>query len=427
MIRKLVVVGSAVGIAAFFIAIIAIGGALRPEVETRVAPQVAPIVFVKEVEYGPINLSVRTQGEVQPRREIQLAAQIGGRIESVSASFANGGVFRRGETLVKIEDADYRLAVTRARAQVAQAEQRLAVEEAEAALAARDYAELSGQDAGDDPSLLALRKPQLAAAQADLASAKANLSDAELALNRTAITAPFNGRVRETSADIGQFVSPGTPLGEIFATDVAEVRLPLTDQDLAKLGLAFAFEAEGDEAPLVQFSADVAGQVRNWEGRIRRVDAAIDSSTRQIAAIAEVEDPYGTGADDGFPLAFGLFVNAEILGQDLPRAIVVPLLALQGDGTVFVVNDEDKLLKRDVTTAGRVPEGMVVTGGLESGDLLVVSPVTTGPGNPVRPLYPDGTDASRAPEEIDSAGEADPVRTGAANAAAVMGQQGSNL
>ncbi|MEE4211864.1 MAG: hypothetical protein V2I43_21670, partial [Parvularcula sp.] len=108
MIRKLVVLGGALGVAAFFAAIIAIGSAMRPDVEVRVAPPNAPIVFVKEVAYGPLNLSVETQGEVAPRREIQLAAQIGGRIESVSRSFANGGVFRQGETLVKIEDADYR-------------------------------------------------------------------------------------------------------------------------------------------------------------------------------------------------------------------------------------------------------------------------------------------------------------------------------
>ncbi|MEE4210491.1 MAG: efflux RND transporter periplasmic adaptor subunit, partial [Parvularcula sp.] len=319
-------------------------------------------------------------------------------------------------------DADYRLAVTRARAQVAQAEQRLAVEEAEAALAARDYEELSGTDSETDPSVLVLRKPQLAAAQAELASAKANLADAELALARTTIKAPFDGRVREISADVGQFVNPGAALGQIFATDIAEVRLPLSDQDLAKLGLPFAFEARGEDAPLVNLSAEVAGQVRRWQGRITRVDAAIDSSTRQISAIAEVEDPYGTGADDGFPLAFGLFVEAEILGRDVDHAVVVPILALQSDGTVFVVDNEDKLIVRDVVTSGRVSEGIVVTAGLEEGDLMVVSPVTTIAGNVVRPLYPDGSDASRAPKP--RPGD-EAARTGDATAAVT--QESTNL
>lgn len=425
MIRKLFVILGTVGVAFFFIASIAIMGAMRPDVETQVAETVAPIAFVRPVEYAPLNLSVKSQGEVNPRREIQLSAQISGRIESVSRSFANGGVFREGETLITIEDADYALAVTRARAQVAQAEQRLAVEEAEAALAARDYEELSGNDPDEDPSLLALRKPQLAAARADLASAKANLEDARLALQRTQIKAPFNGRVRSIAANVGQFVSPGAALGQIFSTDVAEVRLPLTDADLAKLNLPFAFEAEGDDAPEVVLRADVAGKLREWVGRVRRIDAAIDSSTRQIAAIAEVEDPYGEGADEGFPLAFGLFVSAEILGETVPRATIIPILSRQDDGTVFVVNEQDELIVRTPTIVAQAGEGFVVTDGIEEGDLLVVSPVTGSVGDPIRPLFEDGESASRKPpepEETDDESEEDAAAT-----AQAASQTGANL
>lgn len=390
MIRKIIVTAGALGLGLFFVGLIALGGALRPEPETVEPRSAAPIAFVQPVEFGPMNLSVKSQGEVTPRREIQLSAQIAGRIESVSPSFANGGVFRKGEVLVTIEDADYKLAVTRARAQVAQAEQRLAVEEAEAALAARDYEELSGEDASDDPSLLALRKPQLAAARAELASARANLEDARLALARTEIRAPFDGRVRSTNADIGQYVTPGSPLGEVFSTNVAEIRLPLTDTDLAKLNLPFAFEAKGDDAPVVRLTADVAGQEREWYGRIRRIDAAIDSSTRQISAIAEVEDPYGEGADDGFPLAFGLFVNAEIMGPDIERATLIPLLSMRDNGEVFVIDEENRLAVRRPQVIARAGEGLVAIAGLAEGELLVISPVTVGVGGLVRPLFENG-------------------------------------
>lgn len=421
MIRKLVVIAGAAGLALFFVALISLGAALRPEVETQVAQPVAPIAFVKDVAYGPIALTVSTQGEVQPRRQIQLSAQIAGKIESVSPNFANGGVIKSGETLVTIEDADYRLAVTRAEAQVAQAEQRLAVEEAEAALAAKDYAELSGDDS-DEASLLALRKPQLAAAQADLASAKANLEDAKLALKRTKIRAPFDGRVRQINANVGQYVSPGLNLGEVFATDVAEVRLPLTDSDLAKLNLPFAFEAKGDDAPKVRFSADVAGRVRNWHGHIRRIDAAIDSSTRQISAIAEVIDPYGEGSDDGFPLAFGLFVDAEIVGPTIENGTIIPLLSMRRDDTVYVVDEEDKLAVKRPVIAAEAGSGLVAVSGIEEGDRLVISPVTVGIGDPVRPLYEDGSSASRLPEERPAADAG-----ASSQAASIATDDGANL
>jgi len=394
MIRKLVVVGSVLGTLVFFFGVITILGAIRPEVETQEAAATPPIAFVKTIEYKPMNLSVRAQGEVAPRREITLASQISGRILSVSSSFANGGVFRKGDVLIQIEDADYRLAVTRAEADVASARQRLAVEEAESQLAAQDYEELSGGKLSDAASVLTLRKPQLAAAEASLAAAQASLGDAKLALARTKITAPFNGRVRSTGADVGQFVSPGASLGQIFATDVAEIRLPLTDSDLAKLDLPFAFEAEGDDAPLVNLSANVAGRLRQWTGRIRRIDAAIDSSTRQISAIAEVDDPYGSGADDGFPLAFGLFVEAEILGRDIPRATIIPWLAMRDDGQVYVVDDEDKLdLARPVIVA-EAGEGLIAVDGLDEGARMVVSPVTSAIGTAVRPLDENGESAS---------------------------------
>lgn len=414
MIRKLKFIGGVFGLAFAFAALIAILGSLRPEVENQVATSEAPIAFVQEVEFGPMNLSVRTQGEVAPRREIQLSAQIAGQIKSVSPSFANGGVFQEGETLLAIEDADYRLAVTRARANVAQSEQQLAVEEAEGALAARDFEELSGSAVGQDASVLTLRKPQLAAARANLDAAEADLEDALLALRRTKITAPFNGRIRSINANVGQYVSPGQNLGQVFSSDIAEVRLSLTDEDLAKLQLPFAFEAKGEDAPLVRFTAQAAGAEREWVGRIARVDAAIDASTRQISAIAEVVDPYGAGADEGFPLAFGLFVSAEIMGPTIDYGTIVPYVSLQRDGSVFVVNENDQLRSKTPVIIAQTGEGYVTTGGLEPGDLLVVSPITSSSGDPVRPLFSNGETASRVLVEIEGSETATVgVQTGA--------------
>lgn len=418
MIRRLVLFLGALGIVFFFGAVIVLMGSMRPKVETTVPEASAPIAFVKPVEYAPMTLTVSTQGEVAPRQEIVLSAEVAGRIRSVSPSFANGGVFKAGEVLVTIDDADYRLAVTRAKARVASAKQALAIEEAEAALAAKDYRELAGDGDYSSPSVLALRKPQLAAAQADLAAAEADLTDAELSLSRTKIVAPFAGRVRSIDANAGQYVSPGAQLGQIFATEVAEIRLPLTDSDLAKLDLPFAFEADRvEEAPTVRLSAVVAGAERNWIGHIRRIDAAIDSSTRQISAIAEVEDPYGEGADDGFPLAFGLFVDAEILGPTIPRATMIPRLSMQSDGQVFVVTAEDRLEKRTPQIAAQAGEGLVAIGGVEAGALLVTSPVTSSVGSQVRPLFEDGKSAStRSTESASASGTESAVTTAEAGA-----------
>ena len=414
MIRKLLVVLGTLGVLFAGIAAVALMGMMAPKPERREAPQRVPTAYVQDAEYAPVQLKVYAQGEVRPRREIALTPQVSGRIIEVSESFVDGGVISEGDVLVRLEDADYRSAVTRARARVAEARQALAVEEAESALAARDYRELAGEDA--DPSALALRRPQLARAEASLAAAQADLADAELSLARTRIVAPFDGRVRSIAANVGQAVSPGSQIGQIFSTDTAEVRLPLTDADLARLRLPFAFEAAYGEGPEVVFSADAAGAARTWTGHIVRTDAAIDPSTRQISAIARLEDPYGAGADRtgaaegeaGFPMAIGLFVAAEIEGPTLERAVIVPRLALDQGGVVYTLAEDDTVERRDVSVAAITSEGVIITDGLEEGDRVVVSRLPTSVGRKVRPLRPgeEATPPAEAEDEAEESSEA---------------------
>ena len=96
--------------------------AAKPEPH-RANAQPRPVaVFVDEAELQTVALTVESQGQARPRTQINLVPQVAGRITYVNPNFIEGGFFEAGETLVQIEDADYRLAVTRAAAQVAQAE-----------------------------------------------------------------------------------------------------------------------------------------------------------------------------------------------------------------------------------------------------------------------------------------------------------------
>lgn len=391
MIRKIFVLLGNLGVIAAFVLGIAILGSLRPDAERKEPEAPAPVVFVQDVTYTPVSLNVSAQGEVRPKQQIQLTTQVGGQIVMVSDRFADGGVIEKGDVLIKIEDADYRLAVTRARARVASAQQSLAVEKAESALAQEDYNELAGASGTAQPSDLTLRLPQLARAEADYQSALADLQDAKLGLARTSVRAPFDGRVRSIAANLGQFINPGTPIGEIFSTDVAEIRLPLTDEDLSRLNLPLAF-FDKEQGPEVRLSTIAAGQMREWTGRIVRVDAAIDASTRQIAAIVEVVDPYGAAADNGFPLAIGLYVDADIAGPTVPNATVLPRLAVQPTENGYVaytVNDEDVVVSNPITVAATTAQGFVVTDGLSEGDRVIISRLNSRVGSTVRALDPN--------------------------------------
>ena len=166
-------------------------------------------------------------------------------------------------------------------------------------------------------------------------------------------------------------------MGRVFSTDIVEVRLPLTDSDLAKLDLPLAFVTKDRaNAPRVALSATIAGQTREWDGRIMRTDSVYDTQTRALFAIAEVDDPYGSGAaDGGFPLAPGLFVNAELTGKKFDNVIMFPRDGLRPDNKVYVVNGVGKASIRTVEVLDTTPKEAILTGGIEEGELIVLSPM----------------------------------------------------
>ncbi len=409
MFRKLfTIAGTLIGVAVVIFAfggLIALMGAARPEQERQEPVDTPPSVFYEVAEPRAVTLDVTAQGEVRPRTDIILTTQVAGKVVATAPAFVNGGAFEKGDLLVKIEDADYRAAAASAKARLAQAHEALKREEAEAALARQDYAELGLEGEATD---LTLRIPQLAQARANYEAARADYEAAKLNLARTEIRADFDGRVRERSAGVGQYAAPGAQIGRVFSTDVAEVRLALTDSDLAKLGLPIAFSETDDRpGPKVVLSAAIAGEVRRWEGRIARTDGAIDPATRQLSAIAVVEDPYGDGAaEDGTPLAIGLFVDAVIEGQPYEEAYVLPRTALYGRDTVYVIREDDTLEERKVSIVATGRDTVTVSAGLNPGERVAASPLRgAGEGDAVVPLDP----AAPLPGETSEEGEAEAV------------------
>ncbi|MCA8898608.1 MAG: efflux RND transporter periplasmic adaptor subunit [Hyphomonas sp.] len=365
---------------------------LKPEPEKADEAPAGLNVFAEKIREGNLEIEVKAQGEVRPKREIVVAPQISGRISYVSPDFIDGGFIKQGQLLVKVEAADYELAVVRAQSSVASAQQALARETAEAELARQDIKDLGLEDA----SPLARREPQLAEAKAALDAAQAQLKEAELALQRTAVYAPFSGRVRERDVDIGQVVATGQSLGRIFANDVVEVSLPLNDEEMGRLGLPLAFASSTEHpGPKVVFAATVGGIKRHWTGKVVRTAAAVNSQTRQINVIAELQDPYGKGADGDAPMAPGLFVDAAIEGDTISDVLIAPRAALRGDDRIYVgLPDEGKLSIRTVDLIYSDPKGAYIRSGVEAGEYAITSPIQAafdGMNITVLERQPDGT------------------------------------
>jgi RND family efflux transporter MFP subunit len=370
-VKKLLRIAAPVLVLVAGIAIVQLLVAAKPEPEKKEEENRLVSLYVDEVQSETVTIAVRTQGEVRPKTEIDLVPQVSGRIVAMSDRFNEGAEFLPDAMLMKIDDADYQVAVVRAEARVAEAQTALERELATAEMKKQEWRD--GRKA-QEPTPFALNLTQVAGAEANLRSARADLEKARLDLERTEIRVPFHGRVRTRNVGIGQYVTAGSLLGRVFSIDTVEVRLPLTDTQLAELNLPVGFTAvDAAAAPKVVFRAGMGNREYEWQGQIVRVDAAVDQETRLIYATAEVADPYGLAASEGMPMAVGMFVSAEIEGVHEQFAYVMPRVALRANDKVYVINDENRLEIRTVNVLSTSEERVLVSGGVTHGERVVTS------------------------------------------------------
>ena len=354
LIVSLLVIGASV------VASIALIAIFKKPPEKKEQPRVAPLVEVLELDEMTAEFVVRSQGTVRPRTETILSAEVSGTITDISPKFIAGGVFGRNEVLMRIDPTNYTVDVEQAEALVKQRQI-----EYDGALKLR----ASGYRA----------EAELASAAAALASAKAALVRANRDLERTYIRLPYEGMVRSKEVDLGQFVNPGSRLGVVFATDYAEVRLPLTDGDLAVVELPSPSEitaSGGAPGPSVTLSAIQRGKPVSWNARIVRSEGVVDENSRVTYAVARIEDPYRRHSD-GVPLPMGTFVTASIAGSTLEGIVRVPRSALRGSDQLIFVDDESRLRIRDIRIARADENYVYVSDGAMPGDRIVVSAIDT--------------------------------------------------
>jgi RND family efflux transporter MFP subunit len=329
-------------------------------------PALGPLVEVVEVQVSDVPVTVSGHGEVSPRVAVDVVPQVPGQVVRVHPSFVAGGFFRAGEVLVAIEPRDYELAVERAQAAVARARVSLQREQAEAEVAREEWDELHP---GEEPtSGLVVREPQVRQAEAELAAAVADLDVAKLNLERTRISLPFDGVVVSENVDVGQFVGNGSRLATVFGTDVVEVRVPLDNRELAWFDIPTQSSGRGASA---EVSATFGGTRSTWEGRVTRMEAEVDQTSRMVHVVIEVSDPYETSG--GQPaLLPGSFVDIRIAGRMLQDVVSAPRHAIHDGGRVWVF-DEGKLAIREVEIVREDRQQTLISSGLEDGDLVIIS------------------------------------------------------
>ncbi len=326
------------------------------------------LIDVVKAELGTSTIEIEATGTVQPRYQVNLMPQVTGKVEWVHPEYVAGGSFGERDTLLIIEQDDYKLAVRQMQAGLAQAEYLLELEQANSAIARREW-ELMSRSNGDDsvePDPLVLRQPQLKQADAAYQSAMAGLEKAELNLARTIITAPFNCRVRKQSIAPGQLVGQGSSLGIIYETDIAEIQLGLPVSDLEWIKVPGA-KAE------VEFKVGSTSYI--WDGRVDRSVGVLDEIGRLARVVVRVEKPFRKRGIGNPELSIGSFVHVSIKGRDLENTIAIPRSAMRENNTLWIAKDDGTLDIRNVTYHRLTPKEALVSSGIEAGENIVLTSI----------------------------------------------------
>jgi RND family efflux transporter MFP subunit len=372
--KRVLYIGIAIAILALGVVGMGVLIASKPEIERHEPVAPIPVVRIINAEVGPQSVLIKGEGTVRPLREITLMPEVDGKVVYISPTLVDGGEFRKGDTLLRIDPVDYQLAVTLAKAKVKDSESNLKLAEEEAA-AAREEWYLDHVDVGDStvqrkPPPLVAREPQLAAARAKLEADQADFRKALLNLERTELKAPFDGRVSEENVDIGQYVSVGQALATLYSTEAAEIVVPLRNEDLFWFHVPGFTPGNSPGSP-AEVLARIAGREQSWLGEVVRTEGKLDERTRMINVVIRVEKPYAKKP----PLAVGLFVKVDIQGRTLPNATIIPRSALHQDNVVWVVDEHGRLQFHKVDVARVQGDEVMVEAGLKDGEKVVISPL----------------------------------------------------
>ncbi len=302
-------------------------GTLKPEPKSKQPPPIVPTVEILKISPEDHAPPVKSYGTVSSYFETALTPQVSGRITYVSEKFRVGETIDTEHLLVKIDPTDYEAALATEEANLTVAERTFAEEEIRAEQASGDW-KASGRDLSK-ASEFVLRKPQLAAAQANIASAKATIAKARADLDRTEVRAPFPAIITARQASPGNQASPQASLGTLVSTEKVEIRLPLTADQVSRITLPASAELSSPLKPGT-----------TWSASLVRMEPVVDQQNQVIYAVAEVEKPF---EGEKPPLAVGIFANATIQANSIGQSYRVPEAAYVNDSYLWTVDPENKL------------------------------------------------------------------------------------
>jgi RND family efflux transporter MFP subunit len=247
----------------------------------------------------------------------------------------------------------------------------LSIEARRGEVAKREWNAFGEMDVSEEQRALAQREPQLEATRLALKAAQSALKKAQLDLTRATLRAPFNAMVVSENVDTGQLLSPQTSVARLVGTDEYHVQVSVPVASLRTVRARTA-DAPGSEAKIVQ---RVGQETIERRAEVIRQLPDLDAGGAMARLLLNIDNPLGERGN--LPLLLGSFVDVAIAAQPIDDAIRLPRVALRNGRNVYVMNDQDLLEIRDVQIAWTEPDAVLITGGLEPDERVVISRIAT--------------------------------------------------
>ncbi|WP_305374523.1 efflux RND transporter periplasmic adaptor subunit [Photobacterium leiognathi] len=366
-------------IIAIFIAlsVLLLNNKKRPEQQK--AQVRTPVLEVIRIEKQDVQLSVDSYGVVEPKYKAEVVSEVIGSVNYISPDFAVGKFVSKGDLLARLDDSDYHADLAQAEASLAQAQAKLKEEIARGKVAKKTLRDVSP----NKKTALGLREPQRKQEEANVKFAKAGVERAKRNLAKTEIRAPFDALVKMKNINMGSYLTQGKLIGELYGTETAEIRLPITPNSFSYLDLN---RLDSRKLNIEAQYGDT--QINHWAAKLVRNEGIIDKDNRMIYLIAEVDDPYNlkspldkssnksiTSLSTSSPslslpvLQFGTFVTTTIQGKKVKDVIKLPRHVVRSE-QVIVVDSQNKTQTRQVNVVRSDNENAYVIGGLEDGEFV---------------------------------------------------------
>jgi membrane fusion protein (multidrug efflux system) len=327
--------------------------------------QIIPVIKVVQTDVPIFSEYV---GQVYGQKDIPIRARVEGFLESIE--FREGSKVSKGQLLYTIDPQSLTAATNAQKSQVTAAQTQL-----EKARADLDRIKPLADANAVSKSDLDAAQAAYDAAIANLNAAKANLKSSNIDLSYTQVKSPINGIIGKTMARVGEFVGKDPNpviLNTVSQTDTVIVKFSMTEAQFItisrkRINKEKKGELRRDSMPPIKLKlAD--GSTYMYGGNIDFVDRNIDESTGSILIQASFPNPDGL-------LRPGLYAKVTVMTDIAKDALIIPqrcVSELQGQYSVFVVNDSNKVINCPITIAYKAGDLIAISEGIKKGDRVVI-------------------------------------------------------